>query len=140
MYRPEDIYFGDVRDYARQEQGRFFRGGSYDPNEVASMISLEAMLGGAEDVRIRVIEGWICVYADVDWLQGIEVEAFSGFVPFKPGGPNGVTSEFFPVVFSTSVVTATRSEVRLIKGDSVGPRGLDGGWERVVAFEATIDQ
>ncbi|RSM47835.1 hypothetical protein DMA12_07650 [Amycolatopsis balhimycina DSM 5908] len=105
------------------------------------MIVLEAILSGAEDVRIDVADGWICVYADVDWLHGIEAKAFSGFAPFTAGGPNGATAEFFPVVFSTSVVTATRSEVRLIKGDSVGPLGgLGGGWERVVAFEVTTDQ
>ncbi|WP_410568688.1 hypothetical protein [Amycolatopsis sp. cmx-4-61] len=105
------------------------------------MIALEAMLAGAQDVRVSVIGGWIRVCADVDWLHGIEAEAFSGFAPFEPGPPNGVTSEFFPVVFSTSVVTATRSEVRILKGDSAGPLdGLDGDWERVVAFEVATDR
>ncbi len=105
------------------------------------MIALEAMLAGAEDVRISVLEGWIRVCADVDWLQGIEAEAFRGFAPLKPGSPNGVTSEFFPVVFSTSVVTATRTEARLIKGDSAGPLdALDDAWARVVAFEVTADR
>ncbi|SFW90166.1 hypothetical protein [Amycolatopsis australiensis] len=100
------------------------------------MIVLEAILAGAGDVRVEVADGWICVCADVDWLQGIEAEAFSGFAPFTAGGPNGVTSEFFPVVFSASVATAKRSEVRLVKGASAGPLGgLGGSWERVVAFE-----
>lgn len=105
------------------------------------MIVLEAILSGAEDVRIEVADGWICVRADVDWLHGIEEKAFSGFAPFTAGGPNGATAEFFPVVFSTSVVTATRSAVRLIKGDSVGPLdGSDRGWARVVAFTVATDR
>jgi hypothetical protein len=105
------------------------------------MLVLEAVLGGAEDVQIKVADGWICVGADVDWLQGLAAEAFTGFAPFTAGGPNGVTSEFFPVVFSPSVATATRSGVQLIKGASVGPLAGSGDrWERVVAFELTTDQ
>jgi hypothetical protein len=135
FFRPEDIQVGDVFDYARREQWRFFRGRRYSPDEVASMIALEAMLCGAEDVRVKVADGWICVYADVDWLEGIEASAFSGFAPFTPGGPNSVTAEFFLVVFSAAVATATREGARPVKGDSPGPLDkLGGDWKRAVAF------
>lgn len=125
-----------MHDYARREQHRFFRGERYDPFEAASMIALEAMLIGAEDVRVRVIDGWICVFSDLDWLAGIEPDVFSGFAPFKPGGPNSVTSDFLPVVFSRAVVMATRGDVRIVKGDSAGPLAIPGdSWIRALAFE-----
>ncbi|GLY67235.1 hypothetical protein [Amycolatopsis taiwanensis] len=125
-----------MRDYSRREQQRFFRGGRYNPYEAASLIALEAMLAGAEDVRVHVADGWICVYSDVDWLAGLAADAFSGFVPFKPGGPNGVTSEFLPVVFSRCVATAVRDGARIVKGDSLGPLSdPNSGWNRAVAFE-----
>ena len=100
------------------------------------MIALEAMLAGATDVHVRVVDGWIYVSADVDWLAGVETEAFEGFPRFNPGGPNGVTSEFFLVIFSRSVVTVARSGARAIKGDSLGPLEIPiGAAGRTVAFE-----
>jgi len=41
------------------------------------MLVLEAVLGGAEDVQIKVADGWICVGADVDWLLTTDQEATS---------------------------------------------------------------
>jgi len=136
LYRPEDLRRVDVREYVQNEQYRFFRSGQYNPFEAASLIVLEAVLVGAEDVRIRVVDGWICVLSDVDWLSGVESDAFSGLAPFKSGGPNSVTSDFFPVVFSRAVATATRDGARIVKGETLGPlSSLGDDWARVLAFE-----
>lgn len=136
MYRPEDLQAVDVRDYVRREQQRFFRGGQYNAYEAASMIALEALLAGAEDVRIHVVDGWIYICSEKDWLAGIEVNAFSGLAPFRPGGPNGVTAEFLVVVFSRSVATLASGEGRIVKGDSLGPlNALGSDWGRAIAFE-----
>ncbi|GAB7046290.1 hypothetical protein [Catenuloplanes indicus] len=100
------------------------------------MVALEAMLCGANDVRIRLMEGWICISAEIDWLGDNEVEVFERLMPFRQGGPNAVTSEFLAVVFSRSVVTGVNDSVRCVKGDSLGPAAvLEGVRGRVVAFE-----
>lgn len=100
------------------------------------MIALEAMLSGATDVRICRVDEWLCIQADIDWLAGKEGEIFLRLLPFLEGGPNGVTSEYFPMVFSRSVATAVRGSVRSLKGASLGPLNeMAGDWMRVVAFE-----
>lgn len=138
MFRPEDLTPVDVNDYVRREQRRFFRSGSYDPNEVVMLLVAEALLSGASDVRITSEEGWIAVYADLDWLSGSEEKAFSGLAPFPAGGPNGIRAEIFPVIFARTVATATPFGARVVKGDSLGPLADPlAGWSRAVAFDVT---
>jgi len=139
LFRPEDLTPIDVHEYVRQNQQRFFRGGVYSPIEVAALISSEALLCGASDVRIVSRDGWIGVYADMDWLSDFGDAVFGQLTPFPAGGPNGITAEIFPVIFARTVATATPAEVKVIKGESAGPL-IDGpaDWARAVVFEVTL--
>jgi hypothetical protein len=141
LFRPEDVTQVDVHEYVRRNQQRYFRGGVYHPVEAAMAIAAEALLSGASDVRIRSKDGWISIYADVDWLAGSEEVVFRQMRPFPAGGPNGITTEIFPVIFARSVATSTESEVSIIKGDTAGPledSRHDHG--RAVAFEVATSE
>lgn len=135
MYRPEDIFRVTAFDHVLRNQERFFRGGVYTPQELAGLISLEPLLLGASELSVVSSDGWISVYADVDWLDGL-AEVFDRLVPLPVVGPNSVTSEYLAVVFSSGVVSATMDNMQIIKGESHGPLAgrLSGKWRRAVAF------
>ncbi|MEU5693044.1 hypothetical protein [Actinosynnema sp. NPDC020468] len=139
VFGPRSITVLELHDQVRKNQHLHFRSGSYTPNEAALSIAAEALLAGAEDVRITSIDGWVGVYADLDWLDGVEETVFTRFLPFPPGGQNAVTAEVLPVVFARGVATATPSRAKVIKGETLGPlaEGLTG-WARAVVIEVAL--
>ncbi|MFD3452863.1 hypothetical protein ACFWVC_11850 [Streptomyces sp. NPDC058691] len=126
--------FGDPRSFIRRQQQRFFRAGSYSPQDMASQIAAEAVLAGARDVHVSVGDEWIVIQADIDWLAGVEGDPFSSLTIFPPGGPGDSTREILAVTFSRGVVTASKSGVRVIKGDMAGPVKMAPARGRVLAF------
>jgi hypothetical protein len=135
MYHLDDLNPIDLHEFLRRNQQRFFRAGVYDPIDVATRLAGEALLSDASDVRIGMQEGWVAVYANVDWLPD-DSAVFSKMTPFPSGGPNAIMAEIFPVVFSRGVATATPSKAKIIKGDSLGPlSGLPAKWSRAVAYD-----
>jgi hypothetical protein len=142
LFGPEDLHPVDPLEYVRRNQGRFFRGGAYDPIEAAALIVGEALRRGATDVRVRSERGWLIIEAERDWLGPLADRAFAGAVPFPEAGPNSMLSEVLLMAFAQSVVTATSSAHTIVKGDSPGPL-VDRTWsfERAVAFstDATLD-
>ncbi|KAB1144160.1 hypothetical protein F7R91_22635 [Streptomyces luteolifulvus] len=135
MFHPEDLVTVDVLEYIRREQSRFFRGGVYNPVEVASQIALEALLLGVSGVQITRQGDWIAVASESDWLSGLEEDAFHQFAPIRGDGRNAVTVEVFLTVFARGVVTAKNGKTVIIKGDSLGPLAESVPTSgRVVAF------
>ena len=141
MFRPEDLQPVDVHEHIRRNQKLYFRGGAYRPLEAATLIVSEALLSGASDVRVVTVDGWVAVYANLDWLEGRAETVFKQLLPFEPGGPNGFTSEILPTVFARSVSTATSSGAKVVKGESLGPLSMPpAGWVRAVAFELALEE
>jgi hypothetical protein len=135
-FKPEDITVIEPADAIRRNQKMYFRAGSFNIEEAAMHIALEAMLCGAQDVRISLDDGWVVIYADVDWLRGTDDEVFLRPGHFPEGGPNSYRSEVLLHTFCTQLVTATSSGIALIKGDSEGPLSAPlEGWERALAFK-----
>jgi transcriptional antiterminator Rof (Rho-off) len=141
VYRPEDITPVDLLGYLRKSQDRFFRGGSYDPLEAATMIAGEALRRGAAEVQIRSDSEWLIIEADHDWLGELEVDAFSKITSFPEGGQNSMLDEVLLMAFSRGVVTSSASGVRIIKGKSAASLGdfrRDHG--RAVAFMFALSE
>lgn len=135
VFHPDDLVAVDVRGYILRERARFFRGDDYDANEMASQIALEALMLGAGRIDIIRDSEWITISSDIDWLAGLNGDAFSGLVPIPQVGRNAVTAEILAVVFASGVATATRAGAVLVKGNSLGPiarRETERG--RAVAF------
>ncbi|MER7973308.1 hypothetical protein [Streptomyces sp. NPDC096080] len=133
-YHPEDIIPLEPMGYLMENERRFFRGGVYDPVELAGMIATEALALGSANVRIRSDGGWLSVSADQDWLRGQE-QAFCAIMPFPQAGANSMLAEILAVAFSAGVITATREEVKLIKGDTLVPTpAVDRDAGRTVSF------
>lgn len=121
MYRPEDLRTVEVVGYLRENSGRFFRGGEFDPVETAEMLAGEAIRAGAADVRISRRDGWLLVDSDVDWLRDVEDVVFDRIVPFPGAGPNSMFAEVLLVAFCEGVATASAGSARVIKGVDAGP-------------------
>lgn len=129
---------GDPQQFVRRQQPRFFRTGTYGPEDMASQIAAEAVLGGAREVRVSIDPEWIVIQGDVDWLESVDGDAFANLTVFPPGGPTDTTREVLAVTFSVGVVTATASGVRVVKGDSRGPVLEPPIQGRVVAFRVAF--
>ncbi|MFG2955700.1 hypothetical protein ACGF5O_18495 [Streptomyces sp. NPDC048291] len=134
-YGPDDVTPLDVLDYLRGNESRFFRSGAYDAVELAGMIATEALLLGAEDIRIRSDGDWLTVSADRDWLEAHEQEAFQTVLPFPEAGVNSMMAEILAVAFSAGVATATGDTSEVVKGELAFPaRPLDRNTARAVSF------
>lgn len=136
LYGLEDIQQIDLMNYLRDNRGRFFRSGEFDPVGMAEMLAGEAIRAGSGNVHISRRDRWLLVDADLDWLSEVENVVFDRVVPFPGAGPNGMFAEVLLAAFSDSVATASVEGVRVIKGvdagplmDAILPRG------RSVAFE-----
>lgn len=133
-YHPEDIVPLDPMEYLLENERLFFRGGIYDPVELAGMIATEALTLGSASVLIQSNGEWLSVTADQDWLRN-QKQAFSAITPFPQAGANSMLAEILAVAFSAGVITATREEVKLIKGDDVVPAPVaDRNAGRTVSF------
>jgi hypothetical protein len=107
--------------YLERNESRFFRAGSYNAIELAGMIATEALTLGAGKVHIQSDGEWLTVAADQDWLESQEYEAFHAIAPFPQAGPNSMLAEILAFAFSAGVTTATKSEFKVIKGDTTAP-------------------
>ncbi|MDX3311450.1 hypothetical protein ACWGH3_26625 [Streptomyces sp. NPDC054884] len=135
-YHPDDIAQLDLMGYLERNESRFFRAGSYDAIELAGMIATEALTLGAGQVQIQSDGEWLTVAADQDWLEDQEYEAFHAITPFPQAGPNSMLAEILTFAFSAGVITATRAESKVIKGDTTAPtRPVDRDIARTVSFK-----
>lgn len=134
-YTIDDLPLLDPADSIRLHQATYFSSGAYNQHEAALQIAAEALLSGAQDIRITRSGPWIAVCAELDWLEGIGATAFEKLLPFPPGGPNSSRSEFLLTVFAESVATAIPSESHIIKGSALGPLiEAEPSWARIVSF------
>ncbi|WP_405894961.1 hypothetical protein OG272_25735 [Streptomyces sp. NBC_00104] len=134
-YHPDDITELHVMDYLQRNERQFFRSGGYNSIELAGMIATEALMLGADNVRIHSHREWMTVTADKDWLEPYEHEAFHEITPFPEAGANSMLAEVLAVAFSAGVTTTTRVGARVITGEADAPAHLMGqDMARAVAF------
>jgi hypothetical protein len=139
VYSAEDIRQIDLMDYLREKPGRFFRGGEFDPVEMAQLLAGEAIRGGASTVHISRQGRWLVVESDVDWLREVADVVFERIVPFPGAGPNSMFAEVLLMAFARSVATGSAAGVRVIKGVDAGPlAGSTSPRGRSVAFEPPV--
>ncbi|GHF34818.1 hypothetical protein E5082_29430 [Streptomyces griseoluteus] len=113
-------------DYLRRNERRFFRSGAYDAVELAGMIAAEALVLGAQNVRVQCEGDWLVVVADRDWLEPYGQEVFHSLTPLPEAGVNSVLAEVLAVAYSAGVATATSVGTEVIKGGTTPPLRLSG--------------
>ncbi|WP_181807238.1 hypothetical protein [Streptomyces shenzhenensis] len=134
-YGPDDIAELDVMGYLRRNESKFFRSGTYDAVELAGMIATEALILGAENIRIQSDGDWLTVTADRDWLKPYERDAFQAILPFPEAGANSMLAEILAVAFSAGVTTGTSGTSEVVKGEVDFPgRPVDQNTARAVSF------
>ena len=129
----------DPVGWVRESPQLFLRNGRFTSEEAAAHVMEEALLCGAQHVQVVRQSGWWIIVGDVDWLAGpSSLSSFWHVIPYEEGGANSMRSELVLTAFASRVVTASRSQVTIIKGD--GDQELDRfvesqpHWERLVAF------
>ncbi|WP_327584613.1 hypothetical protein OHA25_54100 [Nonomuraea sp. NBC_00507] len=136
-YSADDIQIVDAIDSVRARPAMYFKGGVYDPIEIATWIAGEALMLGAQSVRIEFKEGWFLIIADHDWLAGRESQAFTTLAHIPEVGQNSRYGEILAVAFCRNVATSTPHGIRSIKGEDIGPlASFAASQERIVAFDA----
>jgi hypothetical protein len=129
-------------DGVRALESRFFRGGSFDPTQTASLLVEEALLCGAPEVEVRRDGEWFIVVSPFDWLTedgtDVSADAFSRITSYRQGGDNSMRPEVLLAAFAGNVLTSRSGEVTVVKQTSAARPyewpGSDRAGSRLVAF------
>lgn len=100
----------DAVNAVRRHPEWFFRGPSFDTEEVVGLLTSEALRGGATVVTVTKAGPWVSLLADRDWLNG-DLAAFHAPQRYSAGGRNSARVEVALTAFCRAVVTVSRAEV-----------------------------
>lgn len=121
----------------------YLRGGQVDAVELARQLAGDAIYLGAKRAQVMVVNEWLLVAADVDWMQKSGQtdanEAFNRIIPFPQAGVNSMRSEVLLSAFADDVFTADADGHQVIKGTAPTDKDVyraakEENWARVVAF------
>jgi hypothetical protein len=104
----------------RDHPSWFFHSGSFDPDEVVTLLIREAKLAGANSVAVTEDRDWVAVSADVDWLEG-DITSFKVLTSYPEGGPNSARIETAIAAFCPGVATRAGTElVDVVRSQETG--------------------
>lgn len=115
----------DPLEVVRRLEPRLFRSGRFDPAQTVAFIVEAAILCGAHEIGIRMVEGWTLIFSPVDWLaedkRDVAPDAFRRITSYAAGGDNSMRPEVLLSAFAVTAFTISSGGLRAVKGD---PRQL----------------